>query len=130
MVKIGFISLGCPRNLADSESILDILKTNNFKIVDDFEEADVAIVNTCGFIKDAVKESIDTILRLNELKKESKIKKLIVYGCLVNRYKKKLFNQLREADAFLEGYDPILLPELIKKIMLNKDRIKHSFKLL
>ena len=98
--KIGILSLGCPRNLVDSESILGRLDFKGYPIVD-IEKADVAIVNTCAFIEDAKRESIDAILDLIALKKEGRLKKIIVHGCLSQRYKNYLRNELPEVDAFV-----------------------------
>jgi ribosomal protein S12 methylthiotransferase len=111
--KIGILSLGCPRNLVDSESILSKLSLKGHPIVD-ISDADVAIVNTCAFIEDAKKESIDAILDLIDLKKEGKLKKLIVYGCLPARYKEQLRKELPEVDAF------------VGKISLNHDLKRFS----
>lgn len=97
---IGIVSLGCPRNLVDSESILGRLGLKGYPIVD-IDKADVAIVNTCSFIKDAKVESIDAILDLAALKKQGKLKKIIVYGCLAQRYKDSLQKELPEVDAFV-----------------------------
>ena len=99
-IKIGIISLGCPRNLVDSEKILGRLQQKGYKIVD-MQEADIGIVNTCSFIKEAKEESIETILELIELKKESRLRKVIVYGCLVQHYKEELISYLKEIDAFV-----------------------------
>ena len=98
--KIGILSLGCPRNLVDSESILGRLNLKGYNIVD-IEEADVAVVNTCCFIEEAKRESIDAILDLVELKKEGRLKKIVVYGCLVQRYKDDLTKELPEVDTFV-----------------------------
>jgi ribosomal protein S12 methylthiotransferase len=98
--KVGILSLGCPRNLVDSEGILGRLFAKGHRIVD-IEKADVAIVNTCAFIDDAKRESIDAILDLIELKKAGKLKKVIVYGCLAQRYKERLKKELPEVDAFI-----------------------------
>lgn len=98
--KVGVINLGCARNLVDSQMILGRLKKNGHRIVD-IEHADIAIVNTCSFIEDARKESIDTILELIELKKQGKIKKVIVAGCLAQRYGKDLVKELKDVDAFV-----------------------------
>jgi ribosomal protein S12 methylthiotransferase len=97
---IGILSLGCPRNLVDSENVLGRLNLKGFPIVD-MAQADVAIVNTCAFIEDARTESVDAILDLIDLKKQSKLKKIIVYGCLAERYKDKLKKELPEVDAFV-----------------------------
>ncbi|HTZ11990.1 MAG TPA: MiaB/RimO family radical SAM methylthiotransferase [Candidatus Margulisiibacteriota bacterium] len=99
--KIGILSLGCPRNLVDSENILGRLKRKGFSVSDDITKADVALVNTCSFIEDARKESIEAILDLVELKKEGKLRKIIVYGCLAQRYKDELRKSLPEVDAFV-----------------------------
>jgi len=94
------LSLGCPRNLVDSESILGRLNLKGYPIVD-LEQADVAIVNTCAFIEDAKKESIGALLDLIALKKEGRLKKIIVYGCLAQRYKYTLAREFPEIDAFI-----------------------------
>ena len=101
MKKIFFISLGCARNLVDSEFALNRLIEAGFQIQDGPESADIAVVNTCGFIRDAKEEAIDIILDLIQLKKEGKLKKIIVGGCLSQRYKKELLKELPEVDAFL-----------------------------
>lgn len=98
--KIGILSLGCARNLVDSENILGMLKLKGYSIVD-IDKADTAIVNTCAFIEDAKTESIDAILDLIDLKRKGKLKKVIVYGCLAQRYKDKLQKELPEVDAFI-----------------------------
>ncbi len=98
--KVGILSLGCPRNLVDSENILGMLKLKGYSIVD-VDKADTAIVNTCAFIEDAKAESIDAILDLIDLKRKGKLKKVIVYGCLAQRYKDKLKKELPEIDAFV-----------------------------
>ncbi len=98
--KIGILSLGCPRNLVDSENILGRLNLKGYSITD-IDKADIAIVNTCSFIESAKRESIETILDLIELKKEGKIKKLIVYGCLPQRYGEILKDELPGVDAFV-----------------------------
>ena len=98
--KIGILSLGCPRNLVDSQSILARLNLKKYKIVD-MDRADIGIVNTCAFIQDTKIESIDAILELIDLKKRGKLKKIIVYGCLTQRYQDKLRRDLPEVDAFV-----------------------------
>jgi len=98
--KVGILSLGCPRNLTDSENILGRLCGKGHTIVD-LDKADIGIVNTCAFIEEAKRESIDAILDLIELKKEGRLKKVIVYGCLTQRYKEELKHQLPEVDAFV-----------------------------
>ena len=98
--KVGILSLGCPRNLVDSENILGRLNLKGYSIVD-INKADVGIINTCAFIEEARRESIDAILDLIELKREGKLKKIVVYGCLSQRYKNDLKKELPEVDAFI-----------------------------
>jgi ribosomal protein S12 methylthiotransferase len=98
--KIAILSLGCPRNLVDSENILGRLSLKGYPVVD-MDKADVAIVNTCSFIEEAKRESVDAILDLAKLKKEGRLKKIIVYGCLAQRYKDILRKELPEVDAFI-----------------------------
>jgi ribosomal protein S12 methylthiotransferase len=98
--KVGVINLGCARNLVDSQNILGRLKKNGHRIVE-VEKADIAIVNTCSFIEEARKESIDTILDLVDLKKQGKLKKVIVAGCLAQRYGQDLVKELKGVDAFI-----------------------------
>lgn len=98
--KVGVINLGCARNLVDAQMLLGRLKKNGHRIVE-AEQAETVIVNTCGFIEDARKESIDTILDLIELKKQGKIKKVVVAGCLAQRYGKDLAEEFKDVDAFM-----------------------------
>ncbi|MBU4252843.1 MAG: MiaB/RimO family radical SAM methylthiotransferase [Candidatus Omnitrophica bacterium] len=98
--KIGIITLGCPRNLVDAEALAGRLKFKDYSIVDDITQAEVVLVNTCAFIQEAKRESIDVILDLVQLKKQGKLKKIIVYGCLAQRYK-NLAKDLPEVDAFV-----------------------------
>ncbi|MDD5595052.1 MAG: 30S ribosomal protein S12 methylthiotransferase RimO [Candidatus Omnitrophica bacterium] len=98
--KIGILSLGCPRNLVDAENLLGRLNLKGCQIVD-LENADTAILNTCCFIDSAKEESIDAILDLIDLKKRGKLKKIIVSGCLVQRYKDTLIKEIPEIDAFI-----------------------------
>lgn len=96
--NVGVVNLGCARNLVDSQEILGRLKKNGHRIVD-IAQADIAVVNTCSFIKEAKEESIDTIIDLLELKKQGKIKKVIVAGCLAQRYGKELAAEFKDIDA-------------------------------
>jgi ribosomal protein S12 methylthiotransferase len=98
--KVGILSLGCPRNLVDSEDLLGRLNLKGYPVVD-INEADIALVNTCAFIDEAKKESVEAILDLVALKKEGKLKKIIVCGCLPARYKDSLRRELPEVDAFI-----------------------------
>jgi ribosomal protein S12 methylthiotransferase len=101
MKKVGFISLGCPKNLVDSEVMMGHLKQNGYEITADAAEADTVVVNTCGFIDSAKKESIDTILEAAQLKTNGQAKRLIVAGCLVERYRDELKAEMPEVDAFI-----------------------------
>jgi len=100
-VKVGLLSLGCARNLVDSEVALGGLLKQGYEYEPDISKADVALVNTCGFTEDAKNESIDAILELAELKKTKQIKALVVMGCLSQRYGEKLSEELKEVDAIL-----------------------------
>jgi ribosomal protein S12 methylthiotransferase len=101
MKKVGFISLGCPKNLVDSEVMMGQLKQHGYQITSDAAEADTVVVNTCGFIDSAKKESIDTILEAAQLKTNGQAKRLIVAGCLVERYRDELKAEIPEVDAFI-----------------------------
>ncbi|HEX8845946.1 MAG TPA: 30S ribosomal protein S12 methylthiotransferase RimO [Pyrinomonadaceae bacterium] len=101
MKKIGFISLGCPKNLVDSEVMMGRLKESGYEITTDASEADTLVVNTCGFIESAKKESIDAILEAARLKTEGKAQRLVVAGCLVERYRDELKKEMPEVDAFI-----------------------------
>ncbi len=98
--KVGVVNLGCARNLVDAQMLLGRLKKNGHRIVD-ANDAQTVIVNTCSFIEEARQESIDTILDLLELKKQGKIKKVIVAGCLAQRYGKDLIEEFKDVDAFV-----------------------------
>ena len=99
MSKIAMIGLGCPKNQVDAEVMLSLLIEAGFEITGDTEEADLVIVNTCGFINDAKKEAIDTILSACEMKKEGIIRKVIVTGCLSERYKDEIMKEIPEVDG-------------------------------
>ncbi len=97
--KIGFISLGCPKNQVDSELMLEKLDAAGFTIIDTAFGADIVIINTCGFIEDAKKEAIDNILEMAELKQQGEVGKIIVIGCLAERYRDEILNEIPEVDA-------------------------------
>lgn len=99
--KVHFISLGCPKNLVDSEIMAGSLIKDGFEVVADAEGADTVVVNTCGFVEDSKKESIQRILDMAQLKQVGKIKKIVVAGCLTQRYKNDLVEGLPEADLFV-----------------------------
>lgn len=116
-MKIGVVSLGCPKNLVDSETMLGLIHEENYEITNDPSEAEIIIVNTCGFIESAKEESINTILQMAEYKKSGSCKYIIVTGCLSQRYAEELFNELPEAVAIagVEVYDEI--GSIIKRVM-------------
>ena len=108
-MNILFISLGCDKNLVDSEVMLGLLDKKGYKIVDEESEADVIVINTCCFINDAKEESVQTILEMAEYKKEGRLKALIVTGCLAQRYQQEILDEILEVDAVLgtTSYDKI-----------------------
>src|SRR5271156_1509445 len=99
MTKVGFISLGCPKNLVDSEVMMGILAREGYELTARADEAEILVVNTCSFIEPAQKESVDAILEMAEHKKFGAAKKLIVAGCLVERYRDQILEQVPEVDA-------------------------------
>lgn len=109
-MKVLLISLGCDKNLVDSEIMLGLLNKAGHQLTNDETEADVVVVNTCAFISDAKEESINTIIEMGELKKTGKLKKLIVAGCLSQRYKDEIMKELPEIDVIIgaTNYDKIV----------------------
>ena len=98
-IKVGMVSLGCPKNQVDAEIMLGFLADAGYKLTEDAAMADVAIVNTCGFIESAKSEAIEEILELATLKKEGRIKSLVVTGCMAERYRDQILEQIPEVDA-------------------------------
>ena len=115
--KVHFISLGCPKNLVDSEIMAGTLMKDGYQVVGEADEADTVIVNTCGFIEDSKKESIQRILDMAELKQQGKVRKVVVAGCLTQRYKDDLVEGLPEADLFVGSGEF----QNIAKILKNSD---------
>lgn len=107
-MKVGFVSLGCSKNLVDTEMMIGLFKKNKYEIVNNPEEAEIIVINTCGFIEPAKEEAINTILEMAKYKEEN-CKYLIVTGCLVERYKEDLIKALPEVDLFVKfsEYDTI-----------------------
>ncbi|MDI6765645.1 MAG: 30S ribosomal protein S12 methylthiotransferase RimO [Bacteroidota bacterium] len=99
--KINLITLGCPKNVVDSEVLMRQLEDQEYEFVENSDESEVAIINSCGFIQSAKQESIDTILHAARLKREGRIKKLIVMGCLSERYSKELIKEIPEVDVYI-----------------------------
>lgn len=118
--KISMISLGCPKTLVDSELILGKLDPARYEITPSAKSVDVALINTCSFIGEAQKESIDRILELIELKKQKKIGLLVVMGCLVQEFPEILKKEFEEVDAFIGSGDYHKIPELIEKVTGGK----------
>jgi len=106
---VNLISLGCPRTLVDSELYLGRLVKTGFSVVEHVEDADVAVINTCSFIQDSIKESIDTVLDAVQLKRQGKLKAVVVAGCLVQRFKEELIKELPDVDGFVgvDGFGDI-----------------------
>lgn len=100
-VKVGMVSLGCPKNQVDAEILLSLLKKGGYELTNDAGNADVVVINTCGFIESAKQESIDNILEFCELKKEGKLKCVVVTGCLAERYRDEIAKEIPEADVVL-----------------------------
>src|SRR3984957_16656276 len=101
MPKVGFVSLGCPKNLVDSEVMMGILARAGYELTPRAGEADVLVVNTCSFIEPAQKESVESILEMAEYKKTGRAQKLIVAGCMVERYRNEIREQIPEVDAVI-----------------------------
>src|SRR6202522_2060044 len=99
--KVGFVSLGCPKNLVDSEVMMGILAREGYELTARADEAEILVVNTCSFIEPAQKESVDAILEMAEYKKFGKAQKLIVAGCMVERYRNDIRQQIPEVDAVI-----------------------------
>jgi len=109
-MKIGLISLGCPKNLVDSEVMLGLAQQAGHQLTRDAADADVLVVNTCAFIDKAKQESIDTILEMAEHKKDGRCRTLIVAGCLAERYRADLLEQIPEIDAVIGTGE---IPEIV-----------------
>lgn len=99
--KVGFVSLGCPKNLVDSEVMMGLLEDSHHQLTNNKEDADIIVVNTCGFIDAAKQESIETILEMAQFKQTGRCQKLVVTGCLVERYRSELQTEIPEIDSFL-----------------------------
>lgn len=139
--KVGLVSLGCAKNRVDAEILLSLLNHAGYSIVDDINDADIAIVNTCGFIEDSKKESIEEIFNLVNMKNSGTIKHIIVTGCLSERYKQEILKEIPEIDAVLgigANKDVVSLVDEVLKgkqvesfpskcdMLLNGDRIRTT----
>ncbi len=122
MKKIGMVSLGCPKNLVDTENLLGDLKSQGYEMTPDKEEADVLIVNTCGFLQSSVKESIDTILEMAQHKTEGKCQQLVVTGCLAERHPEELLKEIPEIDHLLGTKQYPMLRKLLNGCQTSKKK--------
>ena len=131
-MNVGFISLGCSKNLIDTECLIGKFKNNRFQIVNEEEKADILVINTCGFIESAKEEAIDTILEMAEYKKQ-RCQYVIVMGCLVQRYYEDLVKALPEVDLFIkiEDYDKLWdkIEDLLKRGIVERENKRTSKKI-
>ena len=123
-MNIFFVSLGCDKNLVDSEVMLGLLDAKGYQIVDDETLADVMVINTCCFIHDAKEESIQTILDMARYKEEGRLKALVVTGCLAQRYKQEIIDEIPEVDVVLgtTSYDKIV--EAVEEALEGKSEVE------
>lgn len=131
-MNVGFVSLGCSKNLIDTEVAIGMFKNNNYKIVNNPEDADIIVINTCGFIESAKEEAINTILEMAEYKNK-RCKYLIAMGCLVQRYYDELIKALPEVDLFIkiDEYNKLWdkIEDLLKRDIVEKSKTKSSKKI-
>src|SRR6185503_9634732 len=119
------VSLGCARNLVDSEVMAGLLQKNDYEMVPEASDADVVLVNTCGFIGPAKEESIEAILEVSRLKEEGKVKKLIVAGCLSQRYPEEMANELPEVDFFIGTGEVPRIAEILREHEIHSSRRQY-----
>jgi len=122
--SVHFVSLGCPKNLVDSEMMLGSLSSDGYKVASEAKEAHTVVINTCGFIEDSKKESVQKILEATKLKEKGLIEKVVVTGCLVQRYKDELVNEIPEVDLFIGSGEF----QNINKILKNHEAGDHQKK--
>lgn len=120
MIQILFVSLGCDKNLVDSEVMLGLLQEKGYAITNEEKEADVAVINTCCFIHDAKEESIENIIELGKLKETGKLKALIITGCLAERYRDEIEKELPEVDAILGTMSTEFIVEAVERTLAGK----------
>ena len=128
-MNVGFVHLGCSKNLVDTEMVIGLFKENGYKIVNNEEEADVLVINTCGFIEPAKEEAINTILEMAEYKKK-RCKYLIVMGCLVERYKEELSKAIPEVDLWIKYSSYSTIWEQIETILKSEKENKNNLDFL
>ena len=124
-MKIGFISLGCSKNLVDSEKMMGMINSGGHELVHNADEAEAIIINTCGFINSAKEEAIQTIFQMAEYKKH-RCRKLIVVGCLAQRYKEQLEQDIPEIDAVISIREYPHLHELLPKLLDGHDLVSYD----
>ena len=116
-ITVGFISLGCAKNQINTEHMIATVQKAGYKVTGEIELTDVTVINTCGFIEDAKKEALDTIFEVAALKNEGKIKKIIVCGCLAQRYLDNIADELFEVDGFVGVGSFGRIAEAVEKVM-------------
>ena len=126
LMNVGFISLGCSKNLIDTEMTIGLFKEHQFNIVNNVKEAEVIVINTCGFIESAKEEAIETILEMAKYKENGRCKYLIVMGCLVERYQNELQKEMPEVDIFIPIKDYENLWNKISDLIYNKEDFNSS----
>lgn len=126
MIKVSMVSLGCSKNLVDSERMLKKLRVHGYELVTEFGDSDVAVVNTCGFIQAAKEEAIETILEIAALKKEGTVKKLILTGCLTERYREEAAKEFPEADAVIGIGDNKDIVDILDRVLHGERVVQFS----
>ena len=124
-VKVGFVSLGCPKNQLDTEVMLHEVATAGYEITPEETEADVVIINTCGFIESAKKEAIENILDIAWLKKNHHLRAIVVTGCLAERYRESILEEFPEVDAVLGVGSIHHIVEAIEAVTVKKKKGSH-----
>lgn len=127
-IKVAMVSLGCSKNLVDSERMLYKLRAHGYELVTEFGESDVAVVNTCGFIQSAKEEAIETVLEIARLKDEGTVKKLIMTGCLTERYRKECAEEFPEADAVIGIGDNKDIVDILDRVLKGERVVRFSSK--
>ena len=125
-IKVSLVSLGCEKNLVDSERMLRKLRDHGYELVTEFGDSDIAVVNTCGFIQSAKEEAIETILEIGALKKEGTVKKLILTGCLTERYKEEAAAEFPEADAIVGIGDEKDIVDILDKVLKDERVVQFA----
>ncbi len=125
-IKVGMVSLGCNKNLVDSERMLHKLRAHGYELVTEFGLSDVAVVNTCGFIQSAKEEAIETVLEIAKLKEEGTVKKLILTGCLTERYQKECAEEFPEADAVIGIGDNKDIVDVLDRVLKGERVVQFA----